>query len=319
MAAREADERRSRAALLTGAGARAREVAAVLNALARLDVDRLAADGVARPPTVVNDLAELLVEPSEDCVLILEAGGVPSEDIGLVRRFLERHSRRRLVVLAAERDEARALLALPRASFLAWPPSLEDLRALVPPPATLARGREEPRSAPRAKAPNGRQDLRSILEELFAGAALLGGGAVRFQLRSSEACEVPLERHALLEGLGGLVELARRCAGADGLVRAAVDQNGEAVLIGLEFPRATLSEKELPTLLERAPAAPGELAEGLTAARRGSERLRALGARLELSSCEPGRVRCEVRLPLGPRPPSAQKTSRWIKPEDPFA
>ncbi|HEX6885246.1 MAG TPA: hypothetical protein VF530_17865 [Planctomycetota bacterium] len=316
MAERDPERRAAPSELWIGPGRQAREAAACLLALAGLDEagePRRAAPAALR----LADLEELLAVRTLTGLLILEAARVPLEDIGFVRRFLERHPGRAAVVLGAEREEARALLALPRTSWLAWPPELEALRALWPPAPAVAAPRpaEATRAArargPEASVPNGAHDLRALLEELLAGAVVLGGP--RFHLRSGAACPVHEDRLALRAGLEGLLVLARACAGDEGLVRAALDPAEGGVRIGLDFPRAALPGKDLPGLLE--PDA--KVGEGpAEAARAGAERLRALGARVELQDGEPGRVRCEVRLG---RTRPAQARPRAGKPEDPFA
>ncbi|MSR61923.1 MAG: hypothetical protein EXS08_05710 [Planctomycetes bacterium] len=321
MAERETERRASRPALLLGSGRWARETGAALAALSALD-----GDGERRlepcPEFGVADLEQLLEKRPLEGLLILESARVPAEDIGFVRRFLERHAGWRLLAVGADKQEARALLALPRALFLRWPPDLEELRGLLLPTAPAAAPAAEraptPKAAPRANKLNGGVDVGDLLEDLLASAALQGSGAPRYQFRGGEALLVHRERGLLQESLGALVELARHCAGGEGLVRAGVDPAGDAVVIGLDFPRAGLSEKELPSLLERAPAGElgAELSEALAGARAGAARLREIGARVELGGGEPGRVRCEVRLPTLPAPVAR---GRSIKPEDPFA
>jgi hypothetical protein len=253
-------------------------------------------------------------------LLILEAGEVPSEDIGFVRRFLERNPLWRLAVVGEDpRDpRARALLALARARWLAL--DLAEPRALLAPLAwsePRRPERAERRTARAAPPANGAFDLRALLEEVLAGAALLGEGASRYQLRAPP-CPVRQDRSSLLEGLGGLVELARVCAGPDGLVRAALEPRGEALRIGIEFPSAGLPDGDLPALLERPSKATLEapLSAGLSAARRGAELLRGIGWEVELTRVEPGRLRCELRFGA---PPAAPKPARAVQAEDPFA
>jgi len=328
--------RTARAALLAGAGARARETAAVLVALSGLETGTGAKSRAPLSLVALDDLEELLGPRPVEGLLILESGRVPPEDIGFVRRFLERNAGWRLIVLGEDGQDARAraLLALRRAQWLPWPPDLAELRALLAPvPArTEARsearpnGAREERGTPRrpparraAPAPGAGFDLGDLVEELLAGAALEGSGTPRYQFRSSETFRVERERAPLLEGLAGLVELARRCAGDDGLVRAALEPAGEAVVIGIDFPLGGLGEKDLPELLERAPAAglDPELSEGVRAARQGVALLEEAGGRVELKGGEPGRVRCEVRLRADVQP--AQRGARGGKPDDPFA
>jgi hypothetical protein len=130
----------------------------VLAALSALDAGG-ETRGAPMAAGTLADLEELLVtrRPPEG-LLVLDSARVPDEDIGFVRRFLERHPQWRLVVLGAdERDvRVRALLALPRTSFLAWPPDLAELRALLsasrsaaPAPVASPPAAEGERRAPR--------------------------------------------------------------------------------------------------------------------------------------------------------------------------
>jgi len=340
--------RATRPVLLLGAGRRAHEVGLVLATLSGLD-----AEGERRNEPLLAlglaDLEELFAQRPAEGWLILESGRVPAEDIGFVRRFLERHAGWRLLVVADDPAElrAKALLALSRAQVLPWPPDLEQLRALTtstqlapaaprvaqPAPAAPAPGPTSPepaareeRSAPRrvvrrANGPAGAAvDVSVLVEELLASAALHSRGNPRFHFQSGEAVLLQRERGLLAEGLGGLVDLARTCAGDDGLVRAAIDPAGELVRIGLDFPLAGLSEKDLPGLFERPFAGENDaaLAEVVASARQGVALLREAGGRVELASPEPGRVHCEVRLPI--QPPVGARAGRAAgKPEDPFA
>ena len=319
-----ASERPHEAALLVGEGRRARESGAVLAALSALD-----ASGERRAEPLLelelHDLEELLVPRALEGLLILEAGRVPAEDIGFVRRFLERPAGWRLVVVGENEQDphARALLAQARAQWLGWPPDLGELRALLPrsaPGASEAgRGtRARPRrAATSTKGVNGSVDLGELLEELLAGAALRGEGQARYQYSSNRACRISGQRETLLSGLEGLVELARVCAGTDGMVRATLDKGREAVVVRLEFPRAGLPERGLSGILEGAQeSADPVLGAGLAAAQRGAGVLREIGAEVETAASEPGRVRCEVRLAQQPAP---RGSARSGKAEDPFA
>jgi hypothetical protein len=326
MAERDAERRSARVALLFGAGRRARTTGSVLAALSTLPAEENEKEPEPLAPQGVNDLEELLAQRSSDGLLILESTRVPGEDIGFVRRFLERRAGWRLVVLADDASDARlkSLLALPRAQWLAWPPDLDQLRSLLPHGTTERAPPPAARPAPGRK-PAGRQpagggvDLGDLIEELLTGAALEGDGAPRYQYRCTEPVVVHRERSTLVEGFTGLLELARRCAGPDGLVSAAIDTGDDAVRIGIEFPQASLSEKDLPGLFDAAAAQRDDptLAEGIAAARHGVEVLKEVGGRVELSPEPEGRVLCEVRLAPGAAPSTAVR--RPGKPEDPFA
>jgi hypothetical protein len=313
MPERDSERRPARPELWIGPGRRARATGALLATLATLDADG-EPRGEPLPALRLADLEELLAQRALEGLLILEAARVPAEDIGFVRRFLERHPGRQAVILAAERDEARALLALPRTTWLVWPVDADELAALLPGAGAPAEG-TRPRARPVEPAlQNGAHDLRALLEELLAAMVLLAPGGTRFHLQSGGACPAHEDRAALRRGLEGLLELARACAGGEGLVRATLEPGADGARIGLDFPRAALTEKDLPVLLERgSKAVPGPS----EAARLGAERLRALGAQVELAPGEPGRVRCDVRLKRGPRP--LPKGPRAAKPEDPFA
>lgn len=65
--------------------------------------------------------------------LLIDADATDAEDVGFVRRFLERQPGWELVSFGADagRSTARRLAALPRARFLPWPPDLDQLRALA--------------------------------------------------------------------------------------------------------------------------------------------------------------------------------------------
>lgn len=329
MAEHDTERRGPRSVLLIGAGRHAHEVGAVLAALSSLD-----SEGERRLEPLVQlgvaDLEELLAQRPVEGLLILESGRVPGEDIGFVRRFLERHAGWRLLVVGEVRQESRALLALARAHWLAWPPNLEELAGLLQPPRATpaaAPATREERAAPRRGArrtgtpgpgSNGGVDVGALIEELLAGAALQGESVPRFQFRPGEPCLVHVERVALLEGLGGLVELARQCAAPDGLVRASLEPGAGGVRLVLDFPLGPLPETDLSTLLEGDGAGlETEMAEGLRAAHEGAALLRELGGQVELAALGEGRARCEVRLSL--QPPVPQRSARAGKPEDPFA
>jgi len=101
----------------------------------------------------VADLAQLLSAGAVAGRLILDADQIPAEDIGFVRRFLADRPAWSLLLLGmdAGRQEARTLLALPRAGWLAWPPDLDQLRGLVKPPSPPPQRMPMPVAAPAAR------------------------------------------------------------------------------------------------------------------------------------------------------------------------
>ena len=132
---------RSRPVLLVGAGQRPRELGAVLSARGAV---RARSDGepVIEPhrPMGLSDLEELLAQRPAEGTLVLDYQRVPGEDIGFVRRFLERHLEWRLVVVGEDVSDrrARSLLGLPRAQWLPWPPDLDQIAALLSGPDSVA-------------------------------------------------------------------------------------------------------------------------------------------------------------------------------------
>jgi len=130
---------RSRPALLVGSGRRPGELGAVLAALGAVRAQTQESRGTGASiephrPSGLSDLEELLAQRPREGILILDYERVPGEDIGFVRRFLERHAEWRLIVVGEDgRDRrARGLLGLPRAQWLPWPPDLDQIASLLP-------------------------------------------------------------------------------------------------------------------------------------------------------------------------------------------
>ncbi|HED65162.1 MAG TPA: hypothetical protein ENJ09_06350 [Planctomycetes bacterium] len=279
-----------RPALLVGAGRRPKELGAVLAALGGLRA-RLDGRGAPEPhrPMGLSDLEELLAQRPPAGTLVLDYERVPGEDVGFVRRFLERHTEWRLVVVGEDvRDRrARALLALPRTQWLPWPPDLDQINALLdlgessvrsasgarradsPPPRTLPLASDEeeapaPRPIPQgrtdepsaASEENGPVDLGALVEELLAGAAL-GSGAPRYLFRCDHGILLDRARAPLASGFEGLLQLARVSAGPEGVVSAQVapsEQAGDpedAARVRIDFPAAAIPTAILPDLLHK--------------------------------------------------------------------
>lgn len=319
--------------LLVGAGRKAHELGAVLHALAEVRMGR----GDAFRVQVLVDLEELLSRRSSGGMAILEYEGVPLEDIGFVRRFLERNPTWKLLVLGkdAQDGRAQAMLALARTQWLPWPPDLDQLGALLPaeddaapePPGVLrpvpaASGATSiPAAPPEASgmastaravqpgaAPNAEStlDVGGLLEELLAGASLSGQGSPRYRYGCESPLLLPADAGVLADGLVGLFTLARRCAGEGNVVSVQADHAPVddphglpegSVRIRADFPLGPLTDGDLPGLLEDAFEGDGELAADVAAANDGAELLRAHGALVELAPHRPGRLRLEVLLP----------------------
>ena len=293
--------------------------------------------------------------------MILDYGRVPGEDIGFVRRFLERRAglaNSSSSARTARDRRARALLGLPRARWLAWPPDLDQVGALLSaapagaasPAAEVPFERAEASDAPppRRPRPTGRTgaapdppaaggvgepvDVGKLLEELLAGAALVGDTSPRYLYRCDETLLLYRERGPLAESLGALLELGRACAGDDGVVSVQADPAPEpgdpadTVRIRIDFPSGLLHSAEWLELLQ-APAEPAEtersegereLAQTVAEARRAADHLRGVGARVAVYRRPPDRLRLELHL-ASEALEAAAASPRRAKAEDPFA
>jgi len=301
-----------------------------LAALSRAGADRGATETLeAVQPQGIADLEELLAQGAGSGTLLLDGLEVPVEDIGIVRRFLERNTGWRLLVVASDPAEpaARALLALRRARCVPWPPDLEQLDAWIrelTAPGPGPRDAETP-SAPVPPAPARRParperesvDLGALLEERLAGLSLEGRGGPRYLYRHEGGVVLPLARAPLADALAGLLALAGVCAGPGGVVSARVDPERDAegrtaaARVRIEFPAGPLTDADLHGLLDPAAAArelPAELAPGVAAAREAAAMLAGLGGSALVSARDDGRLRLELHL--GAPPPARAPAPR---------
>src|SRR5262245_18976377 len=111
--------------LIVGTGARLADLRAFL-------VPESSEAGCARLASLedLDEFAELETGPGR---VVLDADALELEDVGLVRRFVRRAEEWELVLAGNDgsRRAVRALLAGPRTRWLAWPPDLDDLHALM--------------------------------------------------------------------------------------------------------------------------------------------------------------------------------------------
>ena len=136
-----------------------------------------------------------------------------------------------------------------------------------------------------------------FLEELLAGFALSGAGAPRFLYRCDEPLRLAADPGQLNEGLSGLFELARVCAGDAEVVDVTADGADDQVRVRIDFPLGPLTDADLPGLLEGSFEGTPELTEAVQIARGGADVLQGMGALVDLLAQRPGRLRLEVRLP----------------------
>jgi hypothetical protein len=352
--------------ILVGAGRRASATGAALSGLARslcglaqagggesgTGADACAAPSAPLPealPASVEDLEQLLQARTQQGLLLLEAARVPAEDVGFVRRFLERNPHWSLVLLGDDQSEAtaRRLTALPRASWLAWPPDLEQLLGLLarrsapieerraaPTPASLqtpARARmADVATLGQESGASGALDVAALVEELLTGQTVARGG-LRTTLQKSGRATTQIARTRLTEALGGLLALARRCTGSTGVLAARVAgaSGTRAARIEFEFPLGPLTDGDLPDLLLEPFEGDADLAADVALASAGASELESLGGSVELAPEGPGRLRLTVGLPAAAgvqaAPAETQRARARTRPEgrasaaDPFA
>jgi hypothetical protein len=194
--------------LLLGPGPRLRGLKPLLVALGSSGMETGGGIG-ALSVAALSDLAQLLAVGGSAGRLILDADQIPAEDIGFVRRFLADRQGWSLLLLGmdAGRQEARSLLALPRAGWLAWPPDLDQLRGLIQAPAPPRAAVPLPASRPGAGGPARGPELGGLAGDLLDIAQGLTGAfeALRTSARLSEP---------QVEGLAGEVERLARFSAA---------------------------------------------------------------------------------------------------------
>lgn len=235
---RRSTKRSASSSILVGPGDRLADLGRVLRALGPED-DSLEASELA-------DLEELLLTRAGAGLLLLDGDTVPEEDIGFVRRFLKREAHCDLVLVGLDprTRTARRLLGLPRTRWLAWPPDLEQIQALLRSVARTATSPDGRSAPPRSRPESAAYDVGNCIEELLAGAALRGEDPPRFRYESEGELEVTLPRGPLEAGLDTIFDLAGTCAPPDADVLVQADADGDAVAITVTFPAGPLSREE---------------------------------------------------------------------------
>ena len=312
--------------LLVGPGERLEELGAVLGALASVHFkgDAAAAEGLA-------DLADLMEGRSGPGTLLLESEQVPTEDIGFVRRFLERHPDWQLVLVGEDSGDGKAqrLLSFQGTRWITWPPDLEQVKALLrarpregetaPRPAPAAHnpelvprakppapGEPEPRREPVAQAappsphPTETVDIGALLEEVLAGRAVAGDAAPRYLYQSEVELPVQVERGRLVEAVEGLLTLAEACCDAGQVigVHSEREEASDQALVAIDFPPGPLTDGDLPVIFRGEFRGEAELEEAVARARGARRELIDLGGDADLAMGKPGRLSLNLTLPL---------------------
>ena len=297
--------------VVVGPGERLEELSAALGGLlGRASGVRLVALG---------DLAQLLLLPAPSGRLLLDGDRVPQEDIGILRRFLEGRTGWSLAVIGEDPGGGvcPALLELGGSHFVAWPPNLDQLRALAA-PTDAGEPLEDyvlPSAAPQAAAPppapeanptpapepNGEPaswDLTGLLDDLLVGRSV-SEGAAAYAFGPSGAVQLACPRAEVSDLLDGFLALAEACAGAGNEVEVkASSEAGEAV-VEILFPPGELTDGDLPVLLQDGPfEGPRALREAAESARAANLVAQELSGRASVGPSRPGQLRLEVRLPL---------------------
>ena len=260
-------ERPSTKGVLVGPGERMDLMARLVEAAGRRP------DGTGTAVRMLVDLADLLVEGPGPGRLLLDAEHLPLEDIGLLRRILQRGGPN-LEAWVLGRDAAgqgtKAALALSGTRWLAWPPDVDQIVALAeggrplvqqlqpaptpfrpaeaslsplpPPPASPAPATPTPQA--QESRPRGATgyDLAPLLQELLGALSLKGRRAPRFHFLGNGAFPVRLDRATVTTVLEAMLLLARSCAGPGEAVHVTMSEraSGEAD-VHLEFPAGPLA------------------------------------------------------------------------------
>ncbi len=382
MASGDQTSARSRPVLLVGSGSRPKELGAVLAALGTVRARRDGEQALEPHRTMgLADLEELLAQRPAAGTLILDYERVPGEDIGFVRRFLERHAEWRLIVVGEDVSDrrARGLLALPRTQCLPWPPDLEEIAALLQPtgaapdpsengsarssderdtekrprtaderkpgptrvrtPEPASKSDDEPerpeRVPPKAAVERGDTeafDVGALVEELLAGASLVGGSSPRFLYRCSSSVSLFRDRVSIGETCGALLDLARHCAGEKGVVSVQVDNAPDSgdpedtARVRIDFPCGPLDPADWPVLFDAPIKVDPSMADVVTRAARAAAALDEMGARVVSTPLQKERLRLELFVAsesLAAHQTAAAAPERRAKPrskaEDPFA
>ncbi len=312
--------------LLVGPGTRLVELRAVLGALASLPGSTVHAE-----PRAVDDLADLMEPRVGSGRLLLESEHVPVEDIGFVRRFLERNPDWQLVLVGTDRDtrKAQRLLSFAGAGWLHWPPDLDQVKGLLaggreldsparaaapedeladelvprPGPADAGARPAEREPEPAAAAATG-CDLGVLLEEILAGRSVGGEDAPRYLYRAEAELEVALDAAALNRVFEGLFAMAESCAGAGQVIGVRAQAADEDAQVVIDFPPGPLTDGDLPGLFDGSFSGEPELERGIAAAKEAGEALSELGGSARLTTGRPGRLSLEATLPV--RQPAAR-------------
>ncbi|MCZ6598577.1 MAG: hypothetical protein O7B99_13120 [Planctomycetota bacterium] len=316
----------SEQSLLIGTGRRLEELGAVLGALASVHFkgDAPVAEGLA-------DLADLMEGRTGPGTLLLDSEEVPTEDIGFVRRFLERQPDWQLVLVGEDSRDGKAqrLLSFRGARWITWPPDLEQVKALLlahpregetatrPAPAArdpelvpraAAPARTKPKAEPRstggsvsaAPASADTLDVGALLEEVLAGRAVASDEAPRYLYRSEVELPVQVERSRLVEAVEGLLTLAEACCDAGEVigVRSERDEATDQAVVAIDFPPGPLTDGDLPVIFCGEFRGEAELEEAVSRARGARRELVDLGGDAALAMGKPGRLSLNLTLPL---------------------
>jgi len=280
------------------------DLPAVLEALSRRP-DGASAGSIR----ALEDLDLLLEPPPHGGLLLLDADGLPAEDIGLVRRFLRRYRGWNLVLCGQDprHHTVRALSVESRIRWLSWPPDLDQLRQLAryesPEPGNGA-------LADRPKAPvpitsTWTVDLGELVEERLATAALAGDDAPRFTYQSTGDLQLGHAAEDLSRLVDSLLSVAGGCTrdGAVVSVRAeTAAPPADGATLSVEFPPGPLSGLESLDLAELAGALGDEEGRaGATAVRLAGS----LGGRARIETMGDNVLRVHVALPRQGQPARA--------------
>ena len=320
-------EESSKTVWLVGPSDLSRSLGAALCGLSRWGPQ---SHGSAQDLAELGDLEELLFGQSERGTLILDYSQVPVEDIGFVRRFLDRHVHWRMLVVGTDSgdDCAERLLRLGQSQWLSWPPNLDQISALLPvgptsAPVAAITPAERPSNpqaaepvqnvtprpapapapmaavAPAASNAPANLDLGKLFKELLINEHLAGH---KWALEFQDGLTLPIDPRLAKLSYGAFINLARACAGREGLVRAKLERSGlegdpaDTVCLQMTFPQGSLSPEDLPKVLKRPLEIEGKLGSAAKTALIAAEALRKRGGRIQLQNAGTGSLQLDMHL-----------------------
>lgn len=312
------------AALWLGPGPLFRDLGPVLEVLAAAAARDSGSGGPAPTIESLTDLDRLLDPPQGTGRLLLAVEGLPIEDVGLVKRFVRRYAGWSLILCGGDprHSTVRSLAGDRHSRWLAWPPDLDQMRALVG--AEVSNGQVPQAPGPRGASDgpggdigvagddlehhggatraqhspgDGALDLGELVEELLASAAL-ADSPPDYAYRANGNLSLGLPPDDVARIVDAVLGLARACGGEGAAISVEAGPGaGDDIELRVGFPEGPLAGLGGRQLLD-----PQALGERLGASEQeafgeAAGLLEALGGTADVGRPEDGRLQMTLVLP----------------------